>query len=36
MIGRNHVDELYESFKGEKYIVTFPGDHNTSRPIEVY
>lgn len=36
MIGGSHVDTLYEAFKGEKYIVTFPGDHNSGRPLEVY
>lgn len=36
MVGYNHVEHLYETFKGEKLIVTFPGDHNSGRPLEVY
>lgn len=36
MIGRNHIEELYSVFKGEKYIFTFLGGHNDPRPIEAY
>ncbi|CAD8060381.1 unnamed protein product [Paramecium primaurelia] len=36
MIGKNHIEELYDAFKGEKYIFTFQGDHNAPRPIEAY
>lgn len=36
MIGKNHIDDLYEAFKGEKYIFTFLGDHNAPRPLEAY
>lgn len=36
MVGKNHIEDLYEAFKGEKYIFTFLGDHNAPRPIEAY
>ncbi|CAK81820.1 unnamed protein product (macronuclear) [Paramecium tetraurelia] len=36
MIGKNHVENLYDAFKGEKYIFTFLGDHNAPRPTEAY